>query len=45
VLAATAGAPAAQLWLGELLDAYEGVGNRVWRVLEAAALEVEDPQE
>jgi hypothetical protein len=44
-LAAQPEAPASALWLGELLDAYEGVGNRVWRVLEAAALEVEDPRE
>jgi phosphate:Na+ symporter len=43
VLAAGDGAPAGAVQLGALLDAYEGVGNRVWRALEAAALEVDDP--
>jgi hypothetical protein len=45
VLAASTGAAASARWLGELLDAYEAVGNRVWRVLEAAAHELEDPED
>jgi hypothetical protein len=44
-LAARTDVPPGAFWLGELIDAYEGVGNRIWRVLEAAALEVEDPGE